>query len=533
MGQSLTSVKLEDRYYLQKVKLGQGSFGTVWRGIDRGSGDIVAVKSLDKAAMPRRGVKRSDIEREINVMQAVFGHQNITRLLGFFEDATSIYLALEYCDGGDFGDKVLEKGMKLSEDEAADWMGQILSGIASLHEKNVCHRDIKPDNFMVHQDTLKLTDFGLAVFMQKGRLLTEKCGTPAFMAPEQHLLPRQSRGYSELCDEWAAGITMYMLMFGGQHPFMAGNKLDEKKLIAGSLDFNLGQGFLGFTGLGEGRFSEQARRLCRRLVEPDVNKRLTAEMAKQDGWLQLGKRRPSRQPSISRNVTTPLGQFQETDGVIVPRSRAKTAEPKELNEQAGAPQMEKLKRENEALQQQIKLQQENADSQLDLLREMQAHQNKAPAPGSRPGSRRGSKDSIEAPKPKAEGEAPCIGSVVQGSVDLLKKQQLPVGMKCRYNSSSWQGWMPAVVQSFNESDGTYNLDVRPHARPENISPALVAAAEAWQPGTLVHYESSSVMHWLPAVVKSYNEGKTGQEGSYNLDVRDCAALDRIRPRCFE
>merc|ERR1719476_435914 len=92
--------------------------------------------------------------------------------------------------------------------------------------------------------------------------------------------------------------------------------------------------------------------------------------------------------------------------------------------------------------------------------------------------------------------------------------QLQVGARCRYNSSSWQGWMPAVVQGFNESDGTYNLDVRPHARPENISPAAdVGPAEAWPAGTLVHYESSSVRHWLPAVVRSYNEGSGGGEGT--------------------
>lgn len=92
--------------------------------------------------------------------------------------------------------------------------------------------------------------------------------------------------------------------------------------------------------------------------------------------------------------------------------------------------------------------------------------------------------------------------------------------------------MPAVVEGYNEDDGTYNLDVRQHARPENISPAAdVSAAEAWPAGTLVYYESSSVRQWLPGVVLSYNEGEHGGEGTYNLDLRDCAAVDRIRPRC--
>merc|ERR1719199_710104 len=97
-------------------------------------------------------------------------HVNITQLHGTFEDNQSIYLALEYCDGGDFGDKVKERGMGLREEEAADWMAQICAAIAALHTKGICHRDIKPDNFMVAGDTLKLTDFGLALFLPRGKL---------------------------------------------------------------------------------------------------------------------------------------------------------------------------------------------------------------------------------------------------------------------------------------------------------------------------------------------------------------------------
>jgi len=70
-----------------------------------------------------------------------------------------------------------------------------------------------------------------------------------------------------------------------------------------------------------------------------------------------------------------------------------------------------------------------------------------------------------------------------------------------------------------------------HAKLENISPAPdVPASEAWPPGTLVHYESSSVKQWLPAVIQSFNENLSSGEGTYNLDVRECAAVDRMRPR---
>mmetsp|Transcript_24276 Transcript_24276/g.76322 ORF Transcript_24276/g.76322 Transcript_24276/m.76322 type:complete len:556 (-) Transcript_24276:101-1768(-) len=553
MGQSLSQARLDDRYYLQKVKLGQGSFGTVWRAVDRHTNSVVAIKQLEKAAMPRRGVRKQDIEREINVMQAV-SHDNITQLLGTFEDHSSIYLALEYCDGGDFGDKVKEKGLGLQESEAAEWMRQIISAIGSLHSKCICHRDIKPDNFMVHGDQLKLSDFGLALFLPRGRLLTEKCGTPAFMSPEQHKLPRFSQGYTNLCDVWAAGITMYMLMFGGRHPFLnSSQQLDEKRLLQGSLDFTVAQGFFGGFGLADARFSEAARRLCRKLVEPDLAKRTSAEELRSDPWLAMGGRRHSgeapapragRSPAPladgrrarSANPLSPVdavaggaqgdevsrGQswwpFGAADENARPNSQVQETPAKGSGETEA-----ELHKRIEALEEQVRGFKEQNESQWEAL----VHGKKV-------------MQQLVQEKQKLadfhrlsevdEGGVNGIASP-QAPLDAAHRVVLQVGTRCRYNSSSWSGWMPAVVQGFNESDSTYNLDVRQHAKPENISPASdVPASEAWPPGTLVHYESSTVRHWLPAVIRSFVEGTNGGEGTYNLDVRECAQVDRMRLR---
>lgn len=85
----------------------------------------------------------------------------------------------------------------MAEPEAAEWMRQMCAAIAALHGKAICHRDIKPENFLVSgASSLKLADFGLSVYLPPGQLLQQKCGTPAFMSPEQHALPRQSPGLS-------------------------------------------------------------------------------------------------------------------------------------------------------------------------------------------------------------------------------------------------------------------------------------------------------------------------------------------------
>eukprot|EP00971_Amphidinium_carterae_P302852 6017548-Amphidinium_carterae.2 len=82
-----------------------GSFGIVWRAVDRQSKEVVAIKQMDKALLTKRNIRRSDVEREITMMRAC-EHINITQLIDTFDDERYISLALEYCEGGDFGDKV-------------------------------------------------------------------------------------------------------------------------------------------------------------------------------------------------------------------------------------------------------------------------------------------------------------------------------------------------------------------------------------------------------------------------------------------
>merc|ERR1719160_1927608 len=107
--------------------------------------------------------------------------------------------------------------------------------------------------------------------------------------------------------------------------------------------------------------------------------------------------------------------------------------------------------------------------------------------------------------------------------------RLPPGTKCQYWSASYSTKWPARVQQYHADDGTYSLDIRQHAAVENIFPDPQASAgEAWPPGTHVQYQSNSFNQLVPAKVLSYNEPADGREGTYNLDIRQCAQVDRIR-----
>jgi len=622
-GQGSVGAQLEERYFLQKVKLGQGSFGTVWRAVDRHKGDVVAIKQLDKASLPRRGVTRQDIEREIQMMKAC-PHDNITQLFNTFEDDKSIYLALEYCDGGDFGDKVKERGLFATETEVAEWMQQMCAAITGMHSKLICHRDIKPDNFMVQGNPgkLKLSDFGLAIYLPKGKLLQEKCGTPAFMSPEQHHLPKRSPGYSFPADMWAVGVSMYMMMFGGKHPFLNDRGgLDDQMLLNGELDFKDTTQRVGFFGGLAGlagaslRYSEEARALCKRMVEPDPQKRIIAAETDNYKWLQCAQQQAAAQEAAAaappqvgkeehRRSATPTvvdvdktmhqpsheDRRSSTPRNTPPRSRDRDKD----DEKAGRPGKngksdrdrsitpgpegrkaldqaakltdenallraeleERKKREEEILmkEKRVEMQQKiftkqktkeleeveqkrvNIEAESEALRrqreelERQRQQaaaaealSKAAALSALPPSAASSSSG----PPLARGRsAPDRTSMPDKATSSSRRRLLGPGMRCRYESGTY-GWMPAVIQGYNDTDGTYNLDVRQHASLDRIAPIKeVTAKEAWPPGSWALYLSATVNEWLPARVVSFNES----DSTYNLDVRDHAEVDRVRAR---
>eukprot|EP00930_Biecheleria_cincta_P037425 TRINITY_DN25686_c0_g1_i1.p1 TRINITY_DN25686_c0_g1~~TRINITY_DN25686_c0_g1_i1.p1 ORF type:complete len:384 (+),score=101.75 TRINITY_DN25686_c0_g1_i1:147-1298(+) len=327
---------LEDIYYQQKVKLGEGGYGTVWRAVDRKTNKFAAIKQLDKLNLyVWQGVKRADILNEIEILSTC-QHENVIKLYHWFEDSRFISLGLEYCDGGDLEDKLKERGWKLREREAANWMRQICSAISALFTKSICHRDIKPGNFMLARGTVKLADFGLATFLGSSELLSEKCGTPAFMAPEQQLLGHVSFGYGFPVDVWAAGITLNMLLSGGQHPFLTySGTLDMPRLLRGTMSFG-GSGLadLGdLVGLKSGYgVTEAAKALCRKMVEPDPMKRISIDEALQADWLNCPGSESDEEANTVPELTDPARHLlmKLKQQLSVAEQQVKAAEEREV-----------------------------------------------------------------------------------------------------------------------------------------------------------------------------------------------------------
>lgn len=198
-GKGLSNYSLGDR-------LGKGAFATVFKAIHLKTARVAAVKQI-----PLEKIDSVDtIMEEIELLQDL-EHPNIVKYLGFMKDETYLNIVLEYCENGSLA-MILHKFGRFPENLVAQYMRQVLEGLAYLHHQGIIHRDIKGANILTTKDGVaKLGDFGVAMRIKSEQ--TERpraAGTPHFMAPE--IIQMQEP--STACDIWSLGATIVELKTG-------------------------------------------------------------------------------------------------------------------------------------------------------------------------------------------------------------------------------------------------------------------------------------------------------------------------------
>jgi serine/threonine protein kinase len=198
-------------------KLGAGGMGTVYRAVQVSMDREVAVKVLHEHLASDHGL----VERFYREARTAgkLDHPGIVRGLSVGEDQGRHYFAMEFVAGESL-DAVLQKRRRLPIRESVALILHLARALDHAHGKGMIHRDVKPANIMVGADgTVKLTDLGLAKVLQGSNvtLTGEVFGTPAYMAPEQALNPREVDGRADI---YALGVTLYRLITGAK-PFPA------------------------------------------------------------------------------------------------------------------------------------------------------------------------------------------------------------------------------------------------------------------------------------------------------------------------
>ncbi|KAL0045777.1 hypothetical protein WJX82_004129 [Trebouxia sp. C0006] len=304
----------QEKYAVGRV-IGKGGFGTVKIVIERATGKEFACKTINKR-LEEQGVGGrkqerhiANVRREIAVLRRLRGTLNVAHFKQAFEDDADLHIVMEYCQGGELWHRIGNKFY--TERTVASFMRAVLRTLSQCHAHRILHRDIKPGNFMLLNDSdrapLKAIDFGLAVFYEPSSLPRTDLGlegTPWFMAPEV----MSSEVYPS-SDIWAAGVMTYQLL-SGQLPFD-----DRRKPHSPALSV-VWQAILtqqpSFTGKAWQDISEPAKNFVKRLLTKDPKARPSAKDALQDPWLKGNSTERNQGKPIDATVVQRIQRYAQT-----------------------------------------------------------------------------------------------------------------------------------------------------------------------------------------------------------------------------
>ncbi|XP_068228277.1 serine/threonine-protein kinase PLK4 [Palaemon carinicauda] len=202
-------------------QLGRGGFAVVFRARCRNTGQEVAIKKIDKGKIAAGGLINR-VRQEVTI-HSQLSHPAILKLFAFFEDQLFVYLVLELCHKGELQKYIRSLGRVLTEDEAREYLRQIVSGMLYLHSHSIMHRDLTLSNLLLDsQGRIKIADFGLATQLQRpDDRHTTMCGTPNYISPE--VATRSSHGLES--DVWSLGCMLFIMLVG--HPPFDGHGVKE------------------------------------------------------------------------------------------------------------------------------------------------------------------------------------------------------------------------------------------------------------------------------------------------------------------
>ncbi|KAM8774826.1 myosin light chain kinase 2, skeletal/cardiac muscle [Rhynchonycteris naso] len=253
-----------------KEALGGGKFGTVCTCTEKATGLKLAAKVIKKQTPKDKDM----VKLEIEVMNQL-NHRNLIQLYAAMETPQDIILFLEYIEGGELFERIVDEDYQLTEVDTMVFTRQICDGILFMHKMNVLHLDLKPENILCVNTTghlVKIIDFGLARRYNPNEKLKVNFGTPEFLSPEVVNYDQ----ISDKTDMWSMGVITYMLL-SGLSPFLGDDDTETlNNVLSGNWYFD------------EETFeavSDEAKDFVSNLLIKDQGARMSAAQCLAHPWL--------------------------------------------------------------------------------------------------------------------------------------------------------------------------------------------------------------------------------------------------------
>mmetsp|Transcript_24171 Transcript_24171/g.42950 ORF Transcript_24171/g.42950 Transcript_24171/m.42950 type:complete len:751 (-) Transcript_24171:32-2284(-) len=277
-------------------KLGQGSFGTVFKVRRKADRNIYVMKQINISSMDRRG--QQDAINEVHIL-ASLDSPFIVKYYDSFVEHKVLNIVMEFCEKGDLSKLVkAQMGRLLPEQKIWSYFLQMCLGLEYLHSKKILHRDIKSMNvFMAKEDSLRIGDLGVAkVLSNTAAFAHTMVGTPYYLSPELC----EEKPYNVKSDVWALGCVLYE-MCTLRHPFDAQNQgALVLKIIRGS-----------FAPVST-QYSSDLRDMLAGCLSKDYRKRFSIK--------NILKRPGVKEKVIGLNIAIPANSALNEVGISIPES---------------------------------------------------------------------------------------------------------------------------------------------------------------------------------------------------------------------
>lgn len=261
--------------------IGEGAFSKVYRARSAKIPDrdiAVKIVRVNDPNIPQAW-KDHSMKRELKILKRV-KHPNVITIYDVIKTRTRIYIFMDLA-AASVASHLEATEEPASEQTARNWFGGVANAVAYLHQIEIAHRDLKNDNILLDSNgSAKLTDFGFACFTYDKKTKTEtlsmtSCGTKAYVAPEVFNPPYNSK----LADVWSMGICLYECVTLTQ-PFR--DDLPTHLYIRDQLDKGL-----VIPRKFQATLNDWLQDLLKKMIEPDVNKRIRAEGVLIHPWMRM------------------------------------------------------------------------------------------------------------------------------------------------------------------------------------------------------------------------------------------------------